>query len=256
MRIFACTAGCAIMCGCAVPQYQTYFRPFDGANLSVPAGQAEAICRSEARGIYAETSSAGQAQLDARNNRVTGYNCATTGQANAYGNTAYYSGNTNCAPVTANPYRGKYGGLAALGDALAIQGQAFDAQAAALSGCMARYGYSVQRRCIANCAGGGYATSGDSAPGPGAGLGLSNEELCAWARGYPNAEAGRTASKALKERGAACDVGSVTQTVTSNLEADRKLSNSTLCYRATYQTDQGARAAAQTVLSERGVSCK
>ena len=137
--------------GCAVPQYRNRLVAYPGTTPNMPARQVADICNAQSRVAYAQARSAAQAQLDARNNQVTGYNCATYGQASSYGNYASYSGNTNCAPVTANPYGGKYGVVAAIGDAAGVEAQAMDAERNVLAACAARYGYSLQRYCAANC---------------------------------------------------------------------------------------------------------
>lgn len=217
---------CAVtMAGCAAPQFRTRLVPFDGGRPSVPAEQAEAICRARAQAAYAGTRGAAQADLQARNNRVTSYNCSTYGQANAYGNTAYYSGSTNCAPVTASPYGGKYGALIALGDVLNVEGAAADAHNSVLSGCVAEYGYRLTRYCVANC-GDGAATTSAANRSP--------------------------ATSSTPMAGA-----SYTPTPGRSMMTEARESNSAeLCYRYTYHPDESVKMYSKRVLDERRVNCE
>jgi len=177
-----------VVTGCAMPQYRARLVAFPGAKPQMPASQVQAICQAQAQGARASAKGSAQARIDAQNNRVTGYNCATYGQASAHGNHANYSGATNCAAVTANPYGGKYGALAAVGDGLSIAADGSQAYNTALRGCAAQHGYQIERYCVANCGDSSHRSSFSPTATPTAGGGTpsqlsaarssSNAELC------------------------------------------------------------------------------
>jgi hypothetical protein len=207
--------------GCAVPQYRSRLVPYDGSQPRISAQQVIDICGARAQAAYAQANAAAQGQIDARNNQVTGYNCNTYGQASAYGNYATYSGNTNCSPVTANPYGGKYGGLLALGESLSVQGQSERARDRALTSCAAEHGYRIERQCVANC--------------PGQSVAVSREAVV----------------PAAIRQSSANDAPSAPLTASEKAQ----ITNGELCYRFEFQRNARAKEEARLLLVERGVSC-
>lgn len=137
--------------GCAMPQYRSRLVPFAGSTPPMSSEQVMAICNSQASNASQAAKAGAQAQVDSRNNQVTGYNCSTYGQSNAYGGSATYNGNTNCSPTTSSPYGGKYGGVAAASDGLGVVAAGVDAGRNAFRACAAERGYRVDRTCVANC---------------------------------------------------------------------------------------------------------
>jgi hypothetical protein len=218
-----------VLSGCATPQYRTRFVAFAGAAPSMPAAQVEAICRAQAEGAYAQARSAAQGQLNARNNQVTGYNCSTYGQANAYGNSATYNGSTNCTAQTANNYGGKYGAFVALGDAAGVEGAAINAHNSVLSGCAAQQGYRLEKYCVANC--------GDSG---------SYRPVSQSVTTTPSSSSSVITETPIN----ATSTGILT-------EADlRAAPDASLCYRSYYHGQEKDRELAARLLRERGVICE
>lgn len=210
-----------VVSGCAVPQYRSRLVPYEGTQPRISAQQVIDICSTRAQAAYAQANATAQGQIDARNNQVTGYNCNTYGQANAYGNYATYSGNTNCSAVTANPYGGKYGGLLALGESLGVQAQSEGARDRALVGCAAEHGYRIERHCVANC--------------PGQSVGASRERVVPAALRATPTNSSSSAPLTATEKA--------------------QITNSELCYRFEFQRDLRAKEEARQLLAARGVSC-
>jgi hypothetical protein len=253
---------CCGLVGCAVPQYQKRLVPYEGTRPQMPAAQVVDICNAQARNAYSSASAQAQAQLDARNNQVTGYNCSTYGQANSFGYNTNYSGTTNCAAVTANPYGGKYGGFAALGDSLGVAAHAAEAQNNVLVACAAQYGYRIESYCVANCGGPQSAAS----PGPpkvatpqATYSPPSNAELCQRLVDWPSTGIAIRAERELSARGVKCPAAT-SKTVSSPsppTEAElRMATNAELCYRAEYQRDADQKAVALKLLAERNATCR
>jgi hypothetical protein len=246
MRAWILLIGAAAVAGCAVPQYQSRLVPYSGAPPSVSAQQVMDICRGHANTAGAHAHSAAQAQLDARNNQVTGYNCNTSGQVQASGGgRATYSSNTNCAPTYPNNYGGKYGWAAALGDSLAVSGQGDAARENVFSTCAAQNGYRVERYCVSNC--GTHAAS--AAPEPvvvtkGQFANTSLEALCRQSsNSFYSIESRTEAQRELTSRGHSCDTP-LPKTTPANLPtALSGLDEQQICYWAAIPSSSAGQAA-------------
>lgn len=132
-----------VMAGCALPQYETRLAPLV-SNPSAPQSQAVAICAPEAQLASANARANAQANIDNRNNRVTGYDCNTQG----YASNQSYRSNTSCTPTTAVDYRGPAG---AMYDAQDVNNAGNRVGAAVLQSCLARLGWRTEQYCVKNC---------------------------------------------------------------------------------------------------------
>lgn len=135
----AMTAGA--LGGCAAPKYQ--YRPIQlNAQPASSFRQAAAICSSRAQ--LAGQQAAVEAAASSRGSRQpssSGFKCSSR----AYLGTV----RTECNPDSDTD--GIAAGFGALADSVAGESARRQASTTVVRGCLAEYGWGVQRRCVENC---------------------------------------------------------------------------------------------------------
>jgi hypothetical protein len=127
--------GSLAVTACASPKYK--YRPVKLVESpSTPFPQARAICASRAQ-VAAQQASAG-APKAARPDRS--YDCTSSG---TYGNVS-----SHCDPAASN---GIAEGFNQAADAINADAAGRSAAGAVMRGCMAEYGWTLERRCVENC---------------------------------------------------------------------------------------------------------
>lgn len=136
IRIAAASLIVLAVTGCATPRYQNRIFPLS-SSPSVPLEQAKAICGPRA------TIAAQQAANNARaaSHNAQPYKCDSS--QNGVGG---YS--TTCNQEAPS---GLGGGLMALADSNTANDAGRRAGEIVVKGCMAEYGWGMQRRCVENC---------------------------------------------------------------------------------------------------------
>jgi hypothetical protein len=134
-----CVAASVVIGGCATPKYQ-YRAVKLNASPSVPLQQAKEICSAKAQIAGQQAANAAASQSRASRTPSETYDCSSTA--------AFSTVSTTCNRSASD---GMGEAIASVGDAVVAEDARKRTGATVFRGCLAEYGWGVQRRCVENC---------------------------------------------------------------------------------------------------------